>query len=190
MTTPPDFSRSSQAGIIEAVKRGVIRALKRTFDTGYPNSALAGVHVDMEYPATKEEYPGIWVQFSLSTLVRAGIGMEVQGDDGKLYYHWRFTGTIRVTVIALTSLERDRMSDGIINLFAFGRYVSTMTAFSETLKANDTVAIELDQDGLTPGGQSVNVGVPWDPDQIAYEDSYGINCLGEFFMSTDPRPQM
>lgn len=177
------------AGVIENAKRGVIRALRATFDTQYPDDVLAGVHVDMEYPVTRESYPGVWVQFSLNTIQRAGISQEIIGPDGVRYYHWRFNGRITLTVVALTSLERDRMADGLINLFAFGRYIPSMSAFSDSLNSYENVAIFLDQDALTPGGQSVNVGVPWDPDQIAYEDTYSIDCIGEFFMSTgDPTP--
>lgn len=35
-------------------------------------------------------------------------------------------------------------------------------------------------DILTGGGQSVNVGVPWQPDILAYTDAYSFDIVGNF----------
>ena len=35
-------------------------------------------------------------------------------------------------------------------------------------------------DVLTGGGQSVNVGVPWQPDILAYTDAYSFDIIGNF----------
>jgi hypothetical protein len=66
------------AGMIETVKRAVMTALRDALAGTSLNQVVNGseVTVDMEYPIQKENYPGIWVQFSFSEIVQAGIGHE------------------------------------------------------------------------------------------------------------------
>ena len=83
---PPDpakranepFPGAGGSGMIETVKRAVMNALREALSGTSLNHLVNGsdVTIDMEYPIEKENYPGIWVQFSFSEISQAGIGHE------------------------------------------------------------------------------------------------------------------
>ena len=62
----------SEGGLIEAVKRTVTTALRESItNTGLSiDGGSSRVHIDIEYPMEEESYPGIWVQFSVTSLTR------------------------------------------------------------------------------------------------------------------------
>ena len=179
---------------MEAVKTGVINALRATFvDSPFSNDTKSSeptLHVDMEYPVAETSYPGIWVQFSTQKLEPSGIGHQTEAvdDDGNvtgLIRQWYYEGRVSLLVVALTSLERDRIADSILTEFAFQgaeeiRGVDSPSRFREMIESYPYVSIMVNSDSLTPGGQSVTVGTPWGPDILVYEDSYSFNIIGEF----------
>lgn len=185
---------NSPGGMVEAVKTGVINALRATFvDSPFSNDERtdeATLHVDMEYPVAETSYPGIWVQFSTTKLEPAGMGHQTEavGDDGEvvgLIRQWYYEGRVSLLVVALTSLERDRIADSIITEFAFQgaeeiRGLPTPSRFRETIEAYPYISIMVNSDSLTAGGQSTSVGTPWGPDILVYEDNYTFNIIGEF----------
>lgn len=183
----------NQGGPIEAAKRGVVMALRQTIN-GTTLSSEGNVKIDMEYPATPETYPSIWVQFSLTRLRTAGMGHEFYTDDG-LVREWTYEGKVNLTLLFLSSKERDQMSDALITIFAFSRAQGTSATrgvtvqreggyeysdFFTALEDNEYLSMAINSDELRPGGQSINVGVPWDPDTLVYEDSYSFDVMGQF----------
>lgn len=183
----------NQGGPIEAAKRGVVMALRKTIN-GSTLSDQGTVRIDMEYPAREESYPSIWVQFSLTRLRNAGIGHERWTEDG-LIREWTYEGRVNLTLLFLSSKERDQMSDALITIFAFSRTPSDMerqgitiqreggfeySDFFSSLDENPYLSMTLNSDELNPGGQSVNVGTPWDPDTLVYEDSFSFTVMGQF----------
>jgi hypothetical protein len=202
----------ASGGMIETVKRAVIGALRESL-TGTTLNGLVNaskITVDMEYPMVPEKYPGIWVQFSFSQIQNSGVGMEL------LYKHilteavvdafgevttpeavvWEpirefyFKGRCTLTVVALTSLERDRIADGVIAMLAFSRppeYVITKASedtkqfrqLIQSLANNPYIAMTLNHDTLLPGGQAMTTGVPWQADLPSYEDSYSFDLEGQ-----------
>ncbi|QZE10463.1 hypothetical protein SEA_SCOOBYDOOBYDOO_117 [Mycobacterium phage ScoobyDoobyDoo] len=198
-----EFPGAAPGGIIEQVKRAIMVAIKQGLHGTTLGHDLAGsdVSVDMEYPMTAKHYPGIWVQFTFTEFTNAGIGHEqvrkVIENEGtpKERINWetirevQFKGTVSLTVVSLTNLHRDRVSDWLVTMLAFARapqYVITdpsrdtkqFRGFREALKDNPYIAIAVDHDTVTPGGQTVTPGVPWDPDTLGYEDSYSFQILG------------
>lgn len=185
----------SEGGLIEAVKRAVIIALRDALLRS--NITVDGdpVYVDLEYPMKKEQYPGVWVQFSFTKLNRAGISHEVWTQDDKGEWtpiqEWMFNGRVTLTIVALRSRERDRIADTIINMLAFARspelvitkpnadtkqYRQLLTALTE----NPYVSMALNTDIITPGGQTASMDVPWQNDVLAYEDNYSFDIIGNF----------
>lgn len=174
----------SPGGVVEVVKRSVVTALRAAI-TGSSLSTHDGsrVHVDLEYPVAVEQYPGIWVQFSLTKLQQSGIGHEWVEDDGSVIRQWYQDGAVQLTIVALTSIERDRIADMLISYFAFSRPSAdapTMSPLYRELAENPYVSMTVNSDQLSPGGQSVTIGTPWDPDRLAYEDNYRFTLHGEF----------
>lgn len=184
----------SEGGLIEAVKRAVIVALRDALLRTNITVDGSPVYVDLEYPMKKEQYPGVWVQFSFTKLNRSGISHEVwvkENGNWTPIQEWMFNGRVTLTIVALRSRERDRIADTIINMLAFARtpelvitqpnadtkqYRQLLTALTE----NPYVAMMINTDVITPGGQSASMDVPWQSDVLAYEDNYSFDIIGNF----------
>lgn len=171
-------------GMIEGVKKAIIRALREGIDEDLPDTdPLYRVidNIDMEYPVKEEKYPGIWVQFSYRDLKPQSINRDpFYTEEDQTYRLWSFSGTVTMTLVGLTSLERDRMSDSLIRMFAFNELHSSNNDFWKSLKSQDLLRLSINRDQLRPGGQTTNIGTPWDSDQLVYEDSYSFELQGEF----------
>lgn len=186
-----------QGGVIEGVKRAVMTALQEALMgsvLGSDNSPI-DISVDMEYPMKPEAYPGVWVQFSFTKFVNAGIGMEIpfkdpETDKWAMLREFIFEGTVTLTTVALSSLERDRLADFIIVNLMYARIPeSVITKADEDTKQfrsligslahNPYIAMTIDHDTLTAGGQSMTPGVPWDEQLPGYEDNYSFSVLGQ-----------
>lgn len=200
------FPGAGGAGMIETVKRAVMNGLREALSGTALNHLVNGteVTVDMEYPIEKEHYPGIWVQFSFSEIVQAGIGHEPliknvitpATADYPEEVNWepvrefQFKGRVTLTIVALSSLERDRLADAVITMLAFSRPPNNvMTNPTEdtkqfrqligSLAENPYVSLTINHDQITPGGQAMTTGVPWDEEIPGYEDTYSFDILGQ-----------
>lgn len=200
------FPGAGGAGMIETVKRAVMNALREALTGTTLNHLVNGtdVTVDMEYPIEKENYPGIWVQFSFNEIVQAGIGHEPlirtvvtpatatapEVVNWEPIREFQFKGRVTLTIVALTSLERDRIADAVITMLAFSRPPeSVITKATEDTKQfrqlidslanNPYVSITLNHDQIIPGGQAMTTGVPWDEEIPGYEDTYSFDILGQ-----------
>ena len=184
MTAPPSIPLTDAADpqFIVAVKKGVIQALKTTFNSTYPDPILRGISVEMEYPAKLEQYPGIWVQFSFRDVQAMGIGNPVliNPDTEQRYQMWMFGGTVTLTIVALTSKERDTIADKVIQMYAFHSLNSEANNFRSFLATWPYINMSVNNDVLRPGGQSNTVGAPWSPDVLVYEDTYSFDIVGQF----------
>lgn len=186
----------SEGGLIESVKRAVVTGIRDAFQM---SSLSIGndqqqFYIDIEYPTDVTNYPGIWVQFAIEQLSRAGVAMgtwtKVDDEWGEIQ-EWQFSGRITLTIAALTSKDRDRLADTVIAQLAYSRppdlvirdihkdakqYRGLLT----TLEENPYVSMSLNTDQIASGGQTVTSGVPWGPNILLYEDNYSVNCIGQF----------
>jgi hypothetical protein len=169
---------TGQGLIITPTKKLIIRALRATFTSMYPNDKLSSMNIDMEYPYKEEHYPGIWVRFSPSKVQASGLE-PTQRTDSEIFSVWYFEGTVSFTIIALSSKERDLISDGVIEAYAFASQMPSASPFYATIFSSDLINMSLQSDVLTPGGQSETIGTPWDDDKIAYEDRYSFEVVGQ-----------
>lgn len=200
-----DLPGANGSGMIETLKRAIITALRESLSGTSLNGLVNGstITVDMEYPMTAEKYPGIWVQFSFSEIQNSGVGMELltrrvipatNTEPEEIIWEpmreVNFKGRATLTAVALTSLERDRIADGIITMLAFSRvpeHVITQASkdtkqFRQligSLAANPYISLTLNHDQIIPGGQAMTTGVPWQDDLPAYEDSYSFDLEGQ-----------
>lgn len=193
----------SVGGPIESVKTAVILALREAVTGTTLNHLVNGdkIKIDQEYPMVPEKYPGIWVQFSFTKLQNAGLAQEalvrsVENENTpQEYVNWEpvrefmFEGRVTLSIVALTSLERDRISDAVLTMLMFSRPPQTWITHADrdtkqfrqflgSLSANPYISMTYNQDLIVPGGQSVTPGVPWDPEQLGYEDSWSFDLLG------------
>lgn len=193
----PETIPGSTGGVVEAVKKAVVLALREAIGNtslSFPTKGTQ-VHIELEYPMAEEQYPGIWIQFATTRLQRMGMAQEFwikdEDDEWNAVQEWQVQGRITMTVLALSNLERDRIADSLITMFAFSRTPEPVITKSQkntnkyrqfitALDENPFVAITVNTDVLTGGGQSVNVGVPWQPDILAYTDAYSFDVVGNF----------
>ena len=196
-TVIPPLPRSG-GGIIQTVKNGVIEAIQGALQNTSLNITDQAAYVGMEYPMEPLQYPGVWVQFSLTKLDRAGVGHEVTvnigTDDDPVWafvQEWIFEGRVTISIAATKSLDRDRLSDSIIAMLGFARPMDMVLmdptkntlqdkSLLSILDENPFLAITLQLDTLIPGGQTVTMGTPWKDDILTYEDSYAFDCVGQF----------
>jgi hypothetical protein len=171
---------------IAPLKTVLVEALKATFDMSYPEPDFRNVHIDIEYPIDPQEYPSVWVDYDdTQDLVRAGIChleyVDPVTDTARAAFtRWRFTGYISITVVAMTSLERDRLFDEIVRVVAFGNEDVVIGRFKRYIEANDLIAANMNTDKVQPRGAAAAPGTPWSTDELMYERTLNLEIIGEF----------
>jgi hypothetical protein len=185
----------AEGGMIEAVKRTVITGLRENFNNSSMNAPDQEYYISIEYPTKPTQYPGIWVQFGIDNLKRAGLGMgtwtkDDNGNWGEIQ-EWMFDGRIILTIAAETSKDRDRLADTVLAQLAFARPPDLVIRDSRkdaqqlkglitAIENNPYVSMTLNTDQIAPGGQTTTSGTPWAPNVLLYEDNYSITCQGQF----------
>lgn len=177
-------------GYIRTLKTALVKSIQSMFGSDYPDSRLQNLHVSIEYPIKQQEYPSVWVNFDDNILTNAGIGHYEVAEDGSFVLRWRFQGTASFTVVAFTSLERDRIYDEMIKNIAFTRIITSQgyedsNEFRKAVENNPFIAMNMNLDEIEPQGDNAAPGTPWQTDEIIYEKSLGVEVLGEFISSID-----
>lgn len=188
----------AEGGMIEAVKRNVITGLREAFQGSSTNGPDQDYYIDIEYPTKVAQYPGIWVQFNIDALKRAGLGMgtwtKKDGEWGEIQ-EWMFDGRINLTIAAESSKDRDRLADTVLAQLAFARPPDLVLRdpFKDSgqfrgliaaIEANPYVCMTLNTDVINPGGETATSGVPWAPNLMLYENAFSITCQGQFNLRT------
>ncbi|WP_065286799.1 hypothetical protein [Mycolicibacter kumamotonensis] len=202
LITPP-LPDGTEDGVIEFVKRAVVVAVREALTaSGITVIGSAAdskpddntVYVDLEYPLKKIFYPGVWVQFSITSLQRAGISQETTVKIDGVWtsvQEQEVRGRVTLTTVALYNKDRDRLAGKLTSLLGFARGpqmvltdptvdVKQNRTLLDALCSNPYMSISINTDVQYPGGQNTTVGVPWQPDVLAYEDSYAFDVLGYF----------
>lgn len=169
------------------LKTLLTEAIKRTFDADYPEVDFRDLHASIEFPVEKQQYPGIWVDFEpTAALEIVGIDHHEWSDPSQAeqnrrrYRRWRFQGNATYTLVALTSLERDRLLDEVVRVVAFGTEQSSTAEFRSYVEDNEFIAINLDFDQIGLSGSAHTFGTPWETDDSVYEVTISIAAIGEF----------
>lgn len=160
-------------------------AMRSAFGTDAPEADFRDLHVSIEYPVERQHYPSIWVDFDPNgPLEISGIGHMEQADptdaSSSPVYRWRFTGMATFTVAAMTSLERDRLFDAVVSVFAFSDSTPALNKFRSMIENNDLIAMNIDFDQIEQRGFAASQGTPWGTDEVVYEATLGMEVVGEF----------
>lgn len=164
-------------------------ALQATFNDQFPDADFRDLKIDVEYPARKQDYPSIWVDFDpAGPMTVAMIGADefsprVDGNFDTLY-RWNFAGSLTFTVVALTSLERARLFDHMASVLAFSR-VNQLEMFRDVLESGPRIALRPNWDSVDQRGFSSSPGTPWGTDEIIYEATVALDIQGDFVMDAD-----
>jgi len=181
---------------LTTLKGLVVDALKRTFDHNYPEADFRKLAVSIEFPVKRQQYPGIWVDYEpVGELRRAGIGHTEydtgESGLGRQFTRWRFQGNLSFTIVAMTSLERDRLHDEMVKTLAFGGVpiypsgnrtgeVGKANEFRRHIEESPYLAVNMDFDEITTRGFAATPGTPWQSEDLIYEAEIVMECLGEF----------
>lgn len=170
---------------ITPLKTLVVTAFLQTFDSLYPVQEFQDLNIGLEYPVDAQNYPSIWVDYDdTQPLLKAGIAhVETEDADGNAvaaFTRWRFQGYLSVTVVSLTSLERDRLFDEVVRVVAFGEQNSVVGRFKETIATNELIAANLNTDRIEARGSAAAPGTPWGTDELMYERTMNLEIIGEF----------
>jgi len=182
-----------------AVKTTVIEALVAGFNqlsSSPVNNSLDLVpnNITIEYPLEEVEWPCIFVQFRISKVQWQGLnpdaytpvsgGVTISGHNypgvtsSRMLY---FEGSVDLQIMALHSEERDRLYDSVANLILMGAGSPASSAFYSSISNNDLVGLTFLPDTFTPLGDTVSAGTPFSPEELTYEASIRMNCIGDFF---------
>lgn len=189
---------AAQGGPIEATKRAVVAALRdgiKGMDLRIGGKDLP--YIDLEYPLEETQYPGIWIQFTVSQFAPSGLGNEYMVQtvvNGQPVWtpiaSFHFEGEVVLSLVALTNLDRDQMADAIstslvasrtpeVWVTQAGQDTQQNRSFMGSLMANPYVSLTPSTGSLKSGGQGAEMGAPWQPDIMVYTDSYTFRLMGE-----------
>jgi hypothetical protein len=186
MTTPISVA---PPGYMVGLKTMLIEALKLTFDSEFPESDFRNLNISMEYPVEEHNFPGLWVSYEdVQDLQTAGIGHAEYGPPDvnhavTTYKRWRFGGYVTITIVSQTSLERDRITDQLVSLIAFGEENPATLQFRSYITNNEFIGCNFDWDRIKMTGQNESPGTPWGSDDMLYERTMALSCFGEFVSS-------
>ena len=152
--------------------------------------------ITIEYPLEQVQWPCIMVQFRPNKVQWSGInpdtytvsssGTVINGVTYPAIASTRtcyFEGNIDLQIMAMHSEERDRIYDSVTNLILMGEGSIANSAFANSIGNNTLVAITPMLDHTVPLGDSVTAGTPWSPEELTYEASIRIPCIGDFYES-------
>ena len=162
-----------------------VEALRNTFSAVYPDAEWRGIKISMEYPASKDDYPGIWLAFDpIGALRTVGIGHvedHVEGDNPIVRRRrWSFAGRVSFTIVTLSGLERYRIYDELVKVIAFSQQRDDRAIFRNTIEQDPFMRVTVNWDEIDQAGFGASQGTPWGGDEILYEATLQITCIGEF----------
>lgn len=163
-------------------------AMRRAMEESSTAEKFRDLHISLEFPMQKHQYPSIWVDFNpVGSLEPAGIDhheLATVGTGTVRVRRWRFQGYASYTAVAMTSLERDELVDEMVRVFGAGTSHSGYVAYRSYVEDNPLIAVNIDFDQIEQRGFSSSPGTPWETDEILYEATLALEMVGEF--TTDP----
>jgi len=185
---------------ITAAKTAIVEALDAGFNaihTGTPSDTsldLTPNSITIEYPLELVAWPTILVHFRANKIQWSGLqpdsysvapsGIVISGttySGTKVDRAGYFEGSIDLQIMAMHSEERDRLMDSVTNLILMGGGSAGSSAFYSSLYNNSLVGMTLLPDTYTSLGDSISAGTPFSPEELTYEASMRINCIGDFY---------
>jgi hypothetical protein len=176
-------------GYLTHMKAIATKAMKSTLDGDYAEPDFRDIQVSLEYPVEQQSIPAVWVDFDpIGPLLPVGIGYEEftagPTTGAVAATRWSFAGNITYTVVAMTSLERDRLYDELVRTIAFGKYDSTRAVFRDTIEQDPLIEVQVNFDRIEQRGFAASPGTPWGTPDMMYEATLSVQSTGEFVSTT------
>lgn len=182
------------------VKKALVQAVRGVFDN-HKDKLLARTKVTLDYPRSNAEIPSVIVRLHERDIRNMGVGHEehihLDGPNGEpqgtgvyKFGHSLYHAEIEYAIIALSSLDRDYISDTIVQTIMMGKLEGYTNTFFERIYPDerqehypDSIwhTISINSDVVTGGGESQSP-VPWEAeDDLLYQTTYRTEVMGEFY---------
>lgn len=180
------------------VKTALVLALREQFKN-HPDASMRRTKVSVDYPNTQASYPTVIVRFFEREITNMGVGhvetIFVDEAETKTwpFKHFLYTGDIEFAILALSSKDRDLISDSLVTVLALSDpnrptdFFSRIYAPAFDLNPSDALKsfrwnfVNLNTDRILGFGETQNPA-PWlTEDQLQYQSSYRVGIFGEFY---------
>lgn len=172
------------------LKKAMVEAMRRSF-SDHVDEILTKTKVSIEFPHEENTYPAVLVKYYERSVQNMGVGHEeilkVNNLDFK-FRHYRFDGDIEFAIHALSSLDRDLISDSIVQIIAMGTLEEWTNHFHDRVYGDAFLdspfpynQIELNTDELKGFGET-QIPAPWlAEDTFVYQVGHRIQVAGGFY---------
>jgi hypothetical protein len=178
------------------VKQSLVEALRSVF-ANHPDNLLQSTKVSIDYPTSENKYPTVLVRFYERQIRNAGVGHVeylLRGNTSvrDKFRHYLYDGDIEFAIYALSSKDRDLISDSVVQTITMADTAAYTNTFMDHIyrPAPDTTSpydpanynyVNLNSDLVTGAGES-QTQQPWlSEDQLQYQTSYRVQVYGEFY---------
>lgn len=181
------------------IKEALVEAFSDVFKN-HVDDILQDTHVTIDYPRTEAQYPSLIVRFFERDIQNMGVGHEewLKGDGSNdsielaryRFKHYVYHADIEFAVYALSSWDRDLISDTVVQTIGMGELEDYTNRFFERIYPDESTNqvpdsiwhyININSDTITGFGES-QAPVPWQSeDDLTYMTSYRIPVFGEFY---------
>ena len=169
------------------LKRTMVEALQDGFSE-YEDPTLKKTKIGIDYTTDRADFPSIVVKFYGKTLKNAGVGhiewINTEKEPGvyTAYHHTMYQGDISFEVYGLSSLDRDVVTDAIVEVVQMIYDTIGKSPYSESH------FITVNTDLLSEYGETQTIA-PWIPeDTFVYQCEYRVPIFGEFYSKTPNIP--
>lgn len=174
----------------------ICEALRATYDSEWINDVTLTHYnvnrpvpnrITVEYADEEQDWPFILVQISPSVVQWTGITPDEVFETGDPNFplvkvrEGYFEATVMLSIYALSSESRDRMYDNMLKVVMMGRKNAATKDFFTSLENQDLIGMTVMEAEVSPVGDSISVGTPWNSEQIAYEASVQFQVIGRFY---------
>lgn len=188
------------------LKRALTEALKPVF-ASHADTLFRDTKVTIETPFSEAHYPSIVIRFYERQIKNMGVGHQEWwpdvnfGGTGPIdsrfirYKHFMYTGDVEFAIYTLSSLDRDLISDSIVQVIAMGDIEAYTNQFLQRIYHPDLTAVPAAQDHMVnintdtiSGFGETQAPAPWQPEDVmVYQTAYRVGVMGEFYSRT-PSP--
>lgn len=183
------------------LKTALVKAIRLVFDEhpdprirteyGPEDEVVSGTQVGIEYPTDERAYPTVMIRYVERIVENTGVGHkefienpETKGIDA--YKHSYYRGAAEFVIFALTSVDRDLISDAltqILRMPEMEEYTNHFfnQIFNIELATPNLNYVNINTDSILGLGETVSPQ-PWlSENQLVYQSGYRTDIFGEFY---------
>jgi hypothetical protein len=202
-TVAPRYVRQSTLQYKTFIKRAVVESLQNAFKN-HPDPEIAKTRIGIEYKTDRADFPAIIIKFYERSIDNIGVGHVEWGPSPNdpnypngpftlfvKYYHRLYKGDLEFEVLAMSSVDRDKVIDALVEILAMADVTEGGLNLLERLYEDightpfgESHFIAFNTDLISGYGEGKEIA-PWIPeDTLVYTSSYRLPIIGEFYSLT------